>query len=105
MVCLVLKPPMKPVDSFVYQQNRVGLALHEGAIRTRLLTAYIHLFQELTAPLCPPPPHASSNPLKPPWHLPSHVLLIFQWYHLKRHQAVRKQEQGLEFIFLKDFDI
>lgn len=27
MVCPVLKPPMKPVDSFVYQQNRVGLVL------------------------------------------------------------------------------
>lgn len=104
MVCLVSKPPMKPVDSFVYQQNRVGLALHEGAMRTQTSNGlHTSILRINCAAL--PPHHASSNTLKPPWHLPSHVLLIFQRYRLKRYQAVRKHEPGLEFIFLKDFDI
>lgn len=95
---------MKPVNSFVYQQNRVGLALHEGAMRTQTASGFHTSILRIKCAALPAP-HASSNPLKPPWHLPSHVLLIFQWYHLKRYQAVRKQEQGLEFIFLNDFDI
>lgn len=43
--------------------------------------------------------------LKPPWYLPSHVLLIFKLYHFQQVPCPEKHEHSLKFTLVKYFGI